>query len=184
MMSSGTRVEVCTISTTAPRRTEALPSYPHNFADSNRSAGRRRLPPPARRYSEIAVIAPTLEMDARSNSCSMATRSSRRRSKTSLAENVAAALTESVYLTVAIQPYGPSLRTVVRELHIQAEILLFKESDDGLQFVTIFAAHAHGVALYGCLHLALRILDRFDDILRLFGGDALLQRDLLTDAVV
>src|SRR5438270_8202591 len=75
-------------------------------------------------------------------------------------------------------------RTVVRELHIQAEILLFEESDDGLQFVTIFAAHAHGVALYRCLHLALRILYRFDDILRLFGGDALLQRDLLTDAVV
>ena len=48
-----------------------------------------RLPPPSRRYSAISVMVLTFEAASRPNSCSIATRSSRSRSKTSLAVAIA-----------------------------------------------------------------------------------------------
>ncbi len=51
-----------------------------------------RLPPPSRRYSAISVMVLTLEAASRPNSCSIATRSSRSRSKTSLAVAIASVL--------------------------------------------------------------------------------------------
>ena len=50
---------------------------------------------------------------------------------------------------------------------------------DGLQDIAILAADAHEIALDGSLDLELAVLDLLDDLARLFGGDALLQRDLL-----
>ena len=51
-----------------------------------------RLPPPSRRYSAISVMVLTPEAASRPNSCSIATRSSRSRSKTSLAVAIASVL--------------------------------------------------------------------------------------------
>ena len=112
MMSSCTSVAVWTISTTDPRRTAPRPSYPHNLAASSSSAGRIRLPPPSRRYSPISVMTSTPETASRSNSRSMASKSSRNRSNTSLAAVLA--LTEAVTLA----------RPVVRKLHVDAEIFV------------------------------------------------------------
>src|SRR5581483_1156401 len=92
-----------------------------------------RLPPPSRRYSPISVMTPTPETASRSNSRSIASRSSRRRSKTSFAATLAGVLTL----------VGP----VVSELHVDAEILIAQYPYDLLQRIEILAAHAHGVAL-------------------------------------
>src|SRR5579884_559098 len=92
-----------------------------------------RLPPPSRRYSPISVITETPETASRSNSRSMASRSSRRRSKTSFAATLAGVLTL----------VGP----IVGELHVDAEIFVAQQPDYLLQRVAILAAHAHGVAL-------------------------------------
>ncbi len=61
-------------------------------AASNSRDGRMRLPPPSLRYSAISVMVLTPEAASRPNSCSMATRSSRSKSKTSLAVAMASVL--------------------------------------------------------------------------------------------
>src|SRR5271170_1425786 len=96
MMSSWTRVAVWSISTTAPRRMRLWFVQPSALAESRRSKGRIRLPPPAMRYWAMSVMTSTFEADWRENSCSMAARSSRRRSNTSAAVAMESVLTYTV----------------------------------------------------------------------------------------
>src|SRR5690348_15000387 len=103
-----------------------------------------RLPPPSRRYSPISVMTSTLEMASRWNSCSIASRSSRNRSNTSLAAKLA--------LADVVTLIGP----VVRKLHIDAEVFALEGRDCLLQRVAIFATYAHGVTLNGRLNLEFR----------------------------
>src|SRR5579872_2510076 len=124
-----------------------------------------RFPPPSRRYSPISVVTSTLETASRSNSRSMATRSSRRRSKTSLA----AALAEEVMLV------GP----VIGELHIDAKVPVLEHPDDLLQGIAILAADPDRVALNRGLHLQLGVLDHLDDVAGLLHRYPLLQLHLL-----
>src|SRR5208283_5938460 len=133
-----------------------------SLQESSSNAGRRRLPPPARRYSPISVIALTPETVSRPNSRSMAARSSCSRSKTSLA----------LWVTDALKYFVPSVGSVIRELHVNAEIALPQQGDDFLQCIAVLAADAHQVALNGGLHFFLGILDELDDLSRLFDGNA------------
>src|SRR5437879_5762627 len=112
-----------------------------SFEESSRSAGRIRLPPPARRYEPISVIAETRETVPRSNSVSIAARSSRSRSKTSFTVNTGATLNRYAFL------FTRSVGTVVGELHINAKIILLQQRNCLLQGVAIFAADADHVAL-------------------------------------
>src|SRR4029077_3139476 len=125
-----------------------------------------------RRYSPISVIAATFETVSRPNCSSMATMSSRRRSKISfpLMEVVALnAFSCSVELVAA----------VIRELQIDAKVLLLDHRDDLLQRVAILAADPHYIALDGGLRFFLGVLDQLHDLARLFDWDALLQGDFL-----
>src|SRR2546429_8072301 len=122
-----------------------------------------RFPPPSRRYSPISVMTSTSDTASRWNSRSMASRSSRNRSKTSLA--TAPELVDVLTLV------GP----VIGKLHVDAEVFAFKSRDDLLQCVAIFAAYAHGVTLDGSLHLQLRILNELHNFTCLFDRNALLQ---------
>ena len=94
MMSSCTSVAVCSISTTAPSRIRDSVVQPSAFAESSSSSGRMRLPPPAIRYWAMSVMTSTSEADCRRNSCSIAARSSRSRSKTSFAVAMERVLTQ------------------------------------------------------------------------------------------
>src|SRR5579864_6417154 len=116
-----------------------------------------RLPPPARRYSPMSVMARTLETVSRPNSRSMAARSSRSSSKISLPDMVADVLKIFAKLSTA----------VVRELHVNAKIGAAQHGDDLLQRVAVFAAHPHQVTLDGSLRLLLRVLDALHDLARL-----------------
>src|SRR5271157_3438119 len=156
------------ISTTAPSLMDPWPAEFISLQESSSKAGRRRLPPPARRYSPISVIARTPETVSRPNSRSMAARSSCSRSKTSLA----------LWVTVGFKAC-PSVGSIVGKLHVDAEIALLQHGDDFLQRVAVFAADAHQVALNGSLHFLLRVLDDLDNLARLLDGDALLHGDAL-----
>src|SRR6185369_5815386 len=136
------------ISTTAPSRTGARPVLENNLADRSRSAGRSLLPPPARRYSPISVMTFTFDTVSRPNSRSMAARSSRSSSKTSFALPVA-----------GVAKHGPLRGTVIRKLHVDAEIFAAKQGNDLLQSIAIFAAHAYQVTLDRSLYFLLRVLD-------------------------
>src|ERR1035438_4236430 len=155
-----------------------------------------RLPPPPRRYSAISVMVLTPEAASRPNSCSIATRSSLSRSKTSLAvgiANVLKALRFSRFL-VRCGPCRPcatlsesgnpaasagvcSVGAVVGKLQFQTHILAAQQGDDGLQLVAVLARYSHRIALDAGLRLPLRVLDQANDLLGLFDGDALLQFD-------
>src|SRR5688572_1522108 len=55
-------------------------------------------------------------------------------------------------------------RAIVGKLHINAEVLLFKEGDDLLKGVAVFAGYAHEIAIDRGLHPQLRFFDIFDDL--------------------
>src|ERR1019366_3961569 len=76
---------------------------------------------------------------------------------------------------------GHSVGAVIRELHVDAEIGLAEELDDGLQDVPVAAGDADEIALDGGLHFELGVLDGLDDFTGLLDGDALLQVDFLFD---
>src|SRR5580658_963487 len=97
-----------------------------------------RLPPPARRYSPISVMAATFEIVSRPNCSSIATMSSRRRSKSSF---------PVLDVVAPNRLLAPLVGSVVRELQIDAEILALDQGDDLLQGVAIFAADAHDISL-------------------------------------
>src|ERR1700682_1448034 len=136
-----------------------------------------RLPPPPRRYSPISVIAVTSETVSRPNSRSMAARSSRRSSKTSVpftaAPFIAGMLKVSLESWISIAP-------VIRKLHVNPKILLPQQRNNFLQRISILAADSHNIALDRCLHFFLGILDRLDDVAGLLDRDALLHSDLLS----
>src|SRR5215469_777703 len=144
-----------------------------------------RLPPPARRYSPISVIARTLEMVSRPNSSSSATRSSRSRSNTSLPLMVAGALkivlalltTESRRRNGFLCTSGvkSSVRSVVYELQIDSEIVPSQQLDHFLQGVAILAADPNQIALDRCLRFFLRVLYQLHNVSRLFNCNPLLQ---------
>src|SRR5579862_5486740 len=71
---------------------------------------------------------------------------------------------------------------VVGELHVDAEVFTAQQRDHFLQRVAIFARDPHQVALDGRLHLLLAVFNHFHNLARLFGGNALLQRDFLANA--
>ena len=75
-----------------------------------------------------------------------------------------------------------SIGSIVRELHVDAEIVAAQQRDYLLQRVAIFAGDAHHVALDGSLHFLFAVFDQFHDLPGFFGGDALLQRDFLANA--
>src|SRR3984893_10439866 len=143
--------------------------------------GRMRLPPPLRRYSPISVIASTPETVSRPNSRSMAERSPRSNSKISFPLMPACALNWFVPKSEAstVESKKFLIRSVIRELRINTEILATKERDDFLQRVTILASAPHQFSLTRCFHLLLGILDDLYDLARLLDGDALLHGDLL-----
>src|ERR1039457_3255997 len=72
-----------------------------------------------------------------------------------------------------------SIRAVVDELRVDAEIALAEQLDCSLENVAVFAGNAREVTIDGSLHFELAVLDLLDDLARLFDGDALLERDLL-----
>src|SRR5215472_14186586 len=139
-----------------------------SLQESSSKAGRRRLPPPARRYSPISVMARTSDTVSRPNSRSIAARSSCRRSKTSLA----------LRITVMFK-VGPLVRSIICELHVDTEIGLLEHGDDLLQRVAVFAANAHKITLNRCLYLEFGILNELDDLSSLFDRNSLLQTHLL-----
>src|ERR1041385_405954 len=71
-----------------------------------------------------------------------------------------------------------SVRAVVDELHVDPEIALAQQLDGRLEHVAVTAGDPHKVAVDRGLYLELAVLDRLDDLARLFDWDALLQRDL------
>src|ERR1019366_7494742 len=75
--------------------------------------------------------------------------------------------------------HGASVRPVVGELQVDAEIVVAEQLDGRLQGVAVLARHAHEIALYGGLHLQLAVLDFLDELAGLFDGDSLLHGDLL-----
>src|SRR5882724_330213 len=203
MMSSWTSVAVWMISTTDASFTAPSPLYPRSFAERSNSAGRIRLPPPARRYSPISVIAATFETVWRPNCSSIATRSSRSRSKISFPLMAVVAL-KSIYrrdAEIAGAERSPirvlnesqtrrplrldgricSVRPVIRELHINSKVVLLHQGDDFLQRVAVLTADPHYVALDGSLHFLFRVFDQFHDLACLLDRDPLLHGDLLLD---
>ncbi len=72
----------------------------------------------------------------------------------------------------------------VGELEVDAEVSAAELAHDLLEDVAVFADDADGVALDGGLGLELGVLDGGDDLLGVFGGDALLELDLLADGGV
>src|SRR5437879_11293232 len=116
-----------------------------SFEESSRSAGRIRLPPPARRYEPISVIAETRETVPRSNSVSIAARSSRSRSKTSFTVNTGATLNRYASLLAL------SVGAVIGKLHIDTEIILLQQCNRLLQGVAVLSTDADYVALDRCL---------------------------------
>src|ERR1700691_892242 len=129
-----------------------------------------RLPPPARRYSPISVIAATFEIVSRPNCSSIAAMSSRSRSKSSF---------PVLDVVAPNRLLAPLVGPVVRELQIDAEILPLDHGDDFLQGVAIFAADAHYVSLDRGLSFLLRVLDQLHNLSRFFNWNALLQRYFL-----
>src|SRR5580658_9718931 len=179
-MSSCTSVAVWMISTTAPSRTAPRPSYWNSLEERKRSAGRMRLPPPARRYSPISVMACTLETVSCSNSPSRAARSSRSRSKISFPLIMAGALNDGALLfasSAAVLSVLRLVRPVIGKLQVDSEIMLPQHSDDFLQRVAVLAADTHQISLDRSLCFLLRILNQLHDLPRLFDGDALLHGD-------
>src|SRR5579863_2847695 len=75
------------------------------------------------------------------------------------------------------------VRTVIRELQLQAQVLAAQQGNNGLQLVAVFAAYPHSIALNAYLRLLFRVLYQPDDLFGLFRGDALLQADLLPHAL-
>src|SRR5271165_3284301 len=168
-----------------------------------------RLPPPARRYSPISVMAVTFDTVSRPNSASSRTRSSRSRSKISLPLMADVVLKRRsdfpntifnrrdrrarrgdlspvssclmFFSAASAISAVPTLlvRTVVRKLHVDSEILPLDQGDDLLQRIAVLAAHAHHVALNRRLHFLLRILDQLHDVAGLLDRNALLHGDLL-----
>src|SRR5436309_13356858 len=112
-----------------------------------------RLPPPPRRYSPISVMATASDTVSRPNSRSMAARSSRTRSK----------ISRTWVVTGVVKTRSWSLRPVIDELHVDAKIAPAQQCDDLLQYVAVFAAHAHQVALDRGLHFFLAVLDVLHD---------------------
>ena len=132
-------------------------------AESSSSEGRMRLPPPSRRYSAISVMVLTPEAASRPNSCSIATRSSRSRSKTSLAVAIASVL-KALRFSVLSQCSLPltckcariavrSIGAVVGELQIHAQIFAAQQGDDRLQLVAVLARYSDSIALDAGLRL-------------------------------
>src|SRR5215472_11357487 len=121
-------------------------------AASKRREGRMRLPPPSLRYSAISVMVLTLEAASRPNSCSIATRSSRSKSKTSLAVAIANVLNFSLVFFRDLEKLRLK-RSVIRELQIQTEVLATQQGDDGLQLVSILARYSDSIALDAGLRL-------------------------------
>src|SRR5579875_3064863 len=136
-----------------------------------------RLPPPSRRYSAISVITCTRETAAVSNSRSISRRSSCSRSKISLAVAIVGVLTRAPLMIRLLL-----VRPVIRELHVDAEVVAPQQCNHFLQGIAILARNPHRIPLYGCLCLLLRVLDQFDDIFGLFRRNPLLQRHLLPHA--
>src|SRR5882672_472591 len=154
-----------------------------------------RLPPPARRYSPISVMTATLETVSRPNSSSIATRSSRSRSKISF----------PLMAVVALKLYSPprrqdrrrkikkvnlgnlcasavdplSIRPVIRKLHIDSKVVLLHQGDDLLEGIAVLAADPHYVSLDGSLNFLLRFLNYLYDLFCLLNRDPLLHGDLL-----
>src|SRR5579863_2788470 len=113
--------------------------------------GRIRLPPPARRYSPISVIASTPETVSRPNSRSIAERSARSSSKISFPLMAGDVLTRLV-------------ASVIGELHINAEIPLLQQGNDFLQCIAILAAYPYQVALDRRIYLFLAVLDGLHNV--------------------
>src|ERR1700723_1403106 len=168
-------------------------------AESSSSEGRIRLPPPSRRYSAISVMVLTLEAASRPSSCSMATRSSRRRSKNSRPVSIASVLNAlrfsypccagpSAMRRLPVRMRRPRqccalIRAVVRKLQIHAQILAPQQSDNRLQLVAVLTGHSHSIALNAGLSLLFRVLHQANNLLGLFNRDAHLQFDLLPHAL-
>src|SRR5262245_9190016 len=72
--------------------------------------------------------------------------------------------------------------TEVDELHRDPEVAVAQQLDHALQVVALLPGHAHLIGLDGRLDLELRILDQLDDLARLVGGDAFLEREVLLRA--
>src|SRR6516165_4081034 len=128
---------------------------------SSSRLGRIRLPPPSRRYSAISVMVLTLDAASRPSSCSMATRSSRSRSNTSLAVAIASVLKSfrfprfsgSGLLQGSCRESAMLISPVVGELQIDAQVLAAQQRNDGLQIVPVLAGYSHSIALDAGLYL-------------------------------
>src|SRR5271165_7128556 len=132
------------------------------MCDERRSSdGRMRLPPPSRRYSAISVIVLTLDAASRPSSCSIATRSSRSRSKTSLAVAIASVLKsfrfprvpDSGVLKGSCRRSVMLIRPVIRKLQVHTKVLAAQQGDDRLQVVAVLAGYSHSIALNAGLYL-------------------------------
>src|SRR6202011_1633124 len=71
-------------------------------------------------------------------------------------------------------PAGHSDRSIIRELHVDAEILAAQQPDDLLKGIAVAAGDADQIALNGSLHLFLTVLYSFHDLAGLLDGNALL----------
>src|SRR6266496_2343468 len=72
-----------------------------------------------------------------------------------------------------------SVRAVVGELQIDAEIRAAQKRHGRLKSVAVLARNAHVIARDGGLNLELAVLDLLDQVASLLDGDSLLHGDLL-----
>src|SRR6476660_3467132 len=83
-----------------------------------------------------------------------------------------------------LQPNEPSLRTVVRELHIEVKLAGLQQLDYLLQRIAIFPTDPDKISIDGSLDLELRIFDDLDNFLRFLRGNSLLQVYLLAHGAI
>src|SRR5882724_10287167 len=103
----------------------------------------------------MSVMTGTALTVRRSNSVSICESSPRRRSKTSLPE-----FSSPVFpVDVSRVAKSASPLTVISELHVDAEVMTAQHGDDLLKCVSVFAAHAHGIALNAGLSFLLAVFD-------------------------
>src|SRR5215471_12984492 len=107
----------------------------------------------------------------RSNSCSTRSNSAAIESKIRFASTCASSKTADVSAAGIVCDL---VRSIIRELHIDAKVAGFQRGNHLLQGIAIAARDPDRVALDRGLHFRLGVLDQLDDILRLLLGNALL----------
>src|SRR5438132_11329661 len=88
-------------------------------------------------------------------------------------------LSDSNRLCKTVRLYTTLVRTVIRKLHMNAEIFILQLGDHVLQSVPVAACDPNHISLNGHLHFSFRILNELYNLSGLLVGNALLNLSLL-----